>query len=110
MDVDESDEELYKLKFSTLFVLCLALRSESKLRFASKILPQIRENVKRSMNFAKWLVKCFCNKHTINELVASCWNTESGRMITSLLKLALRKVMEEEKPEVKKISKLIMEN
>jgi hypothetical protein len=31
-------------------------------------------------------------------------------MITSLLKLALRKVMEEEKPEVKKISKLIMEN
>ena len=107
MDVDESEDELYKLKFATLFCLGVVIRSDQKLRHAEKIMPQIRETAKRSLSFSKWLVKCFCKKHTINELCASNWSSQAGRMVSGLLKAAIRKVYEDDSEDVKKVIKLI---
>ena len=46
MDVDDAEEkELNKLKFATLFMFGVVVRHESRLRFAERILPQIRDTV-----------------------------------------------------------------
>lgn len=110
MDVDESDEEIYKLKFATLFTLGVILRSDSRLHFAERILPQIRDTAARSLSFSRWLLNCFCRKHTINEFFTNCWSTQACRMIMGLFKIALRKVYVEERTAISNIIKEILKN
>lgn len=105
MDMDESDEEIYKVKFATIFILGVIIRSEQRLRLVSKILPQIRETAAKSYSYSKWLVSCFNRKHTINEFFVNCWSTQACRIVASLLKVAIKKVHSEEKIEIKKIIK-----
>lgn len=71
MDVDDSPDELSKLKFTTLFLLGVVMRSDSNLHYASQILPYLRDTLARDHRYAEWLLSCFCRKHTINELLAS---------------------------------------
>jgi hypothetical protein len=105
MDVDESEEEIYKIKFATTFLLGVVIRSDQRLKFVSKILPQIRETAARSYIFSRWLVNCFNRKHTINEFFVNCWSTQACRIVASLLKVAIKKVHTEEKIEIKKVVK-----
>lgn len=105
MDVDELDEEIYKLKFATIFILGVVIRSEQRLRLVSKILPQIRETAARSYSYSRWFVSCFTRKHTINEFFVNCWSTQACRVVSSLLKVAIKRVHSEEKADIKVIVK-----
>lgn len=108
MDIDESDGELQKLKFATLFILGVVVRAEGSIHHAAAILPQLRDVASRNLDFAKWILSCFTRKHTINELCASCWSAAGSRMISGLLKTAIRKVYSEESKDVKTIVEAII--
>ena len=77
MDLDDSEEESYKLRFTTLFFLGVVLRSESRLTFAEKVFSKLLRTASINLSYAQWIVACFSRKHSINEFFASNWSPES---------------------------------
>lgn len=96
MELDESPDELYKLKFTTIFFLGVAIRSESRLQFAEKILMPLIKTANGSLSYSQWLVTSFAKKHAIDEFFASNWSTESCRIVNSLFIAAFKKVHSED--------------
>lgn len=97
MEIDDSEEEFYKIKFTTLFFLGVIVRSESRLRFAERILPQLLKNARTNLAYSQWIIRCFSQRHIINEFVANNWSSEACRMVNSLVSTALKRVHAEEK-------------
>lgn len=57
MEIDDSEEEFYKIKFTTLFFLGVIVRSESRLRFAERILPQLLKNARTNLAYSQWIIR-----------------------------------------------------
>lgn len=108
MEVDETDEELNKLKFATVFLFGVVSRSYNRVQYAERFLPQILSTAASSTKFSSWIVSCFCNKTSINEFFVNNWATEACRIATSILKVAIRKVYAQEKEDVKKVIQAII--
>ena len=96
MELDESPEEVEKLKFATLFFLGVTIRSESRLQFADKILMPLIKTASKSLSYSKWLISCFTKKHSIDEFFTSNWSSEACRLVNSLFIAAFKRVHEDE--------------
>jgi len=96
MELDESPDELEKLKFTTLFFLGVIIRSESRLQFADRILMPLIKIASKSLNYSRWLISCFTKKYCIDEFFTSNWSSEACRLVNSLFIAAFRRSHNEE--------------